>query len=90
MKTRLVFFSGKGGVGKTTMSCATALWLSKKEKVLVISTDPAHSLSDSFETRVGGEIRQIRKNLFAVEIDPEMAMEEYKEKIKRWLRRSRK
>ncbi len=76
------FFSGKGGVGKTSVAAASALWFSGKgKKVLIISTDPAHSLSDSFEIKIGGEGRKIKKNLFAVEIDPQKAMAEYKEKI---------
>jgi arsenite-transporting ATPase len=76
------FFSGKGGVGKTSMAAATALWFSKQgKKVLVISTDPAHSLADSFDTKIGGEIKELGKNLFAVEIDPKKAMAEYKEKL---------
>jgi len=81
-ETKFYFFSGKGGVGKTSMSAATALWLSKAgKKTLIISTDPAHSLSDSFETSIGGEVKKISKNLCAVEIDPKMAMQEYKEQL---------
>jgi len=77
-----MFFSGKGGVGKTSIAAATSLWLSGKgRKVLIISTDPAHSLSDSFEMKIGGEVKQISKNLFGVEIDPQLAMREYKEKF---------
>jgi arsenite-transporting ATPase len=70
-------------VGKTSIAAATALWFSQKmkKKVLIISTDPAHSLSDSFEIRIGGEIKKLKKNLFAVEIDPKKAMQEYKEKF---------
>ncbi len=80
--TEYFFYGGKGGVGKTSIAAASALWFSSKgKKVLIISTDPAHSLSDSFETKIGGEIKQLKKNLFAVEIDPKKAMEEYKEKI---------
>ena len=79
--TEFYFFSGKGGVGKTSMACATALRFSKKSKVLLISTDPAHSISDSFETKIGGKIKGIKKNLFAVEIDPQVSLEEYKEKL---------
>ena len=76
------FFSGKGGVGKTSMSAATALHFARKgKKVLLISTDPAHSLSDSFETEIGSDVKAIEKNLFAVEIDPQKAMQEYKEKF---------
>ncbi|MCD6590796.1 MAG: ArsA family ATPase [Candidatus Aenigmarchaeota archaeon] len=81
-KTKFYLFGGKGGVGKTSMAAATALYFAKKgKKTLIISTDPAHSLSDSFETKIGGEIKQLDKNLFAVEIDPKKAMQEYKEKF---------
>ncbi len=81
-KTQFYFFSGKGGVGKTSCSSATALhFAGSGKKTLIISTDPAHSLSDSFEMKIGGEIKELRKNLFAVEIDPQKTMEEYKEKF---------
>lgn len=81
-ETEYYFFSGKGGVGKTSMAAATALWFSRKgKKVLVISTDPAHSLADSFDTKIGGDIKELAKNLQAVEIDPKKAMAEYKEML---------
>ena len=81
-ETSYLFYSGKGGVGKTSMASASALNLSRAgRKVLIISTDPAHSLSDSFETQIGGEVKELGKNLFAVEIDPERAVEEYKERL---------
>ena len=80
-KTEYHFFSGKGGVGKTSVAAATALWFARKgKKTLIISTDPAHSLSDSFREKIGGDVKKIDKNLYAVEIDPKKAMEEYKEK----------
>ena len=80
--TEYHFFSGKGGVGKTSMAAATALYFSNQgKKTLIISTDPAHSLSDSFKTKIGGDVCELRKKLFAVEIDPQKSMEEYKEKI---------
>lgn len=76
------FFSGKGGVGKTSISAATALHFSDQgKKTLIVSTDPAHSLSDSFETKIGGEVKQLKKNLYAVEIDPKKAMSEYKDRF---------
>ncbi len=76
------FFSGKGGVGKTSCAAASALHFSKiGRKTLVISIDPAHSLGDSFDVKIGGEIKQLGKNLYAVEIDPVKAMQEYKEKF---------
>lgn len=83
-KSETVFYlyAGKGGVGKTSMAAAAALrFADKGKKTLIISTDPAHSLSDSFETKIGGEIKKLKKNLFAVEIDPKKAMQEYKERI---------
>jgi arsenite-transporting ATPase len=81
-ETLFEFFGGKGGVGKTTMAAARALWLADNgKKVLVISTDPAHSLSDSFEKKIGGKIKELEKNLYAVEIDPKEAVKDYKEKI---------
>jgi arsenite-transporting ATPase len=75
-KTTFIFVGGKGGVGKTSVSAATAIWMSKKgKKTLIVSTDPAHSLSDSFETYIGSDPTPIMPNLYAVEIDPELAME---------------
>ncbi len=54
--TQYLLYSGKGGVGKTSLAAADALHLSRKgKKVLLISTDPAHSLSDSFETKIEDE-----------------------------------
>ena len=76
-----MFYAGKGGVGKTSCAAAAALAISEKKKTLIISTDPAHSLSDSFGRKIGGEVKELKKNLFAVEIDPKRAMEEYKEKL---------
>ncbi|MCC7554113.1 MAG: arsenical pump-driving ATPase GET3 [Methanobacteriaceae archaeon] len=78
-KTTFVFVGGKGGVGKTSISSSTALWLAKQgKKTLIVSTDPAHSLSDSLEENIGSEPVEITENLFAVEIDPDKAMEEKK------------
>jgi len=80
--TLYYFFSGKGGVGKTSCAAATALYFSKKgKKTLVISIDPAHSLGDSFSVKIGGEVKKLANNLYAVEIDPVKAMEEYKDKL---------
>ena len=82
-KTTFVFVGGKGGVGKTTVSAATALWMAKQgKKTLVISTDPAHSLADSLEKPIGHLPTPIMENLHAVEIDPEVAMEDYQAKMK--------
>ncbi|WP_256298828.1 ArsA family ATPase [Haloarchaeobius salinus] len=74
-----VLYGGKGGVGKTTMAAATALASAADgTRTLVVSTDPAHSLSDTFETEIPAEPTRIREEipLFAAEIDPEQAMAE--------------
>ncbi|MCL2115868.1 MAG: arsenical pump-driving ATPase GET3 [Methanobrevibacter sp.] len=76
-KTTFMFIGGKGGVGKTSISAATGLWMAEQgKKTLIVSTDPAHSLSDSLETFIGHSPTLIRENLYAVEIDPEIAMEQ--------------
>src|SRR3989338_2267915 len=80
--TRYIFFSGKGGVGKTSCAAATAVYYANSgKKTLVVSVDPAHSLGDSFRQKIGGEVKQLGKNLYAVEIDPVKAVGEYKEKF---------
>jgi arsenite-transporting ATPase len=74
-----VLYGGKGGVGKTTMAAATGLASARDgTATLVVSTDPAHSLSDTFETDIPASPERIREDvpLYAAEIDPETAMEE--------------
>ena len=67
---QVVFFGGKGGVGKTTCSSAFALAASQRgERVLLVSTDPAHSTSDILERRLGDTEIEVAKNLCALEID---------------------
>jgi arsenite-transporting ATPase len=83
-EVKFIFFSGKGGVGKSTMSCATAVWLAKAGyKTLLVTTDPAPNLADIFGQTIGHHVTPIRdlETLHAIEIDPDMASEEYRERI---------
>lgn len=80
---KFVFFGGKGGVGKTTSSSSYAYKCAKSGlKTLLVSTDPAHSTSDIFERDIGPDAVEIRKNLFAMEIDPKRESEDYIKRIK--------
>jgi arsenite-transporting ATPase len=81
---RYIMFGGKGGLGKTTFSAATAYWLAKQGyKVLVFSVDPQASLSDIFEQDIFGKGPvQIMPNLFAQEIDADQRIREYQEEIR--------
>jgi len=82
--TKYLFFSGKGGVGKTTMASATAIHhASQGKKTLIVTTDPASNLADDFEQEIGHKITPIKgvRNLWAMEIDPDVATKEYKERI---------
>ena len=74
---RIVLFTGKGGVGKTTVASATALRIAAGgRKTLIMSTDPAHSLGDAFDTELGPEPSEVAPNLWAEEIDPHRRLEE--------------
>jgi len=86
---QIVIFGGKGGVGKTTAAAAFALALARadrKKKLLVFSTDPAHSLSDSFGEEIGPEKKGVagNKNLDGMEIDPGQWFEELKQRYRSW------
>ncbi len=77
----LVFFGGKGGVGKTTCAAATALKKANHgKKTLVMSINPAHSLSDIFECSIGNKITEIGHNLWGLEISAEELVEDYRRK----------
>lgn len=67
---RVIIYTGKGGVGKTSMAAATACKIAKNgKKVLVMSTDQAHSLGDAFDMKIDKEPMKIAENLYAMEID---------------------
>ena len=73
---RVIIYTGKGGVGKTSVSAATALKAAKMGyRTIAVSTDAAHSLADSLDTPLSGEIRNIGPNLDAIEIDVLYEME---------------
>ncbi|QQE78313.1 ArsA family ATPase [Alicyclobacillus sp. SO9] len=81
--TRYVFFSGKGGVGKTSLSSAMAVMLAANgAKTLLVTTDPASNLGDVFGQEVGLEAREVRgvPNLFIQEINPDAALQSYKDR----------
>lgn len=74
---RIILFTGKGGVGKTSVSAATALKASELGyKTLVVSTDTAHSLGDSFNVKLGNKPIKIKDKLYAQEIDVQKELEE--------------
>jgi arsenite-transporting ATPase len=74
---RVVLFTGKGGVGKTTVAAATALRASDAGlRTLIMSTDPAHSLADSFEVAIGSSPTLLEPNLWAQQIDAQERLED--------------
>ncbi len=82
--TRNLFFTGKGGVGKTSMACATAVQLADRGlRVLLVSTDPASNLDEVLGTQLASSPTAVESvpNLFAMNIDPETAAREYRERM---------
>ncbi|NTZ51545.1 arsenite efflux transporter ATPase subunit ArsA [Citrobacter gillenii] len=79
-----LFFTGKGGVGKTSISCATAIRLAEQGKrVLLVSTDPASNVGQVFDQAIGNTIRPVTAvpGLSALEIDPQEAAQQYRSRI---------
>lgn len=73
---RVLLFTGKGGVGKTTVAAATAVRAANAGlRTLVMSTDPAHSLADSFEMRIGSTATEVMENLWAEQVDAQERLE---------------
>jgi arsenite-transporting ATPase len=83
---RVIVHTGKGGVGKTSISAATALHCAERGlKTIVISTDTAHSLGDSLDKAVGPEPTELAPNLWAQEVDTRYSMDKYWGKIQRYM-----
>jgi arsenite-transporting ATPase len=83
---RIIVHTGKGGVGKTSISAATALRCAEMGlKTIVISTDTAHSLADSLDTKIGPEPIQIYPNLWAQEVDARYSMDKYWGRVQNYM-----
>src|SRR3954471_17895153 len=86
MAPRTILYTGKGGVGKTSVAAATARRCAAAGlRTVVLSTDPAHSLSDSLETELSGEPREIEPGLFGQEVQAQEEMERNWEAVQDWL-----
>jgi arsenite-transporting ATPase len=83
---RIIVHTGKGGVGKTSISAATALRCAERGlKTIVISTDTAHSLGDSLDVQIGPEPVEIHPNLWAQEVDARYSMDKYWGRIQKYM-----
>lgn len=86
---RILLFTGKGGVGKTTLAAATAAGLAQRgRKTLVVSTDPAHSLADAVVRRLTAEPTEVEAGLHAVQIDSRGLVDEVWEDLRAQVRRA--
>jgi arsenite-transporting ATPase len=84
--TRILLYTGKGGVGKTSASAATALRCADLgHRTIVVSTDSAHSLADSFDTNIGSEPVPLAENLWGQEIDVLAQTEKHLGRLKRYM-----
>jgi len=86
MANRTILYTGKGGVGKTSVAAASALAIARSGlRTIVLSTDPAHSLSDSLETELGPDPTRVANNLFGQEVQAEREMEHHWQAVQEWL-----
>lgn len=85
---KVLLVGGKGGVGKTTVSAALAVYAAaQKRRVLLVSTDPAHSLSDVFGRHIGSNPVHMIENLHTLELDPEKEVDAYLDRVLGQMRR---
>lgn len=83
---RVIIYTGKGGVGKTSVAAATAVKLAEQGyRTLILSTDAAHSLSDSFQVALGSEPVRISERLWGVEVDSLRETEKHWGAVRNWL-----
>jgi arsenite-transporting ATPase len=86
MEPRTILYTGKGGVGKTSVAAATARAIARRGlRTIVLSTDPAHSLSDSLEVSLGPDPVEIEPNLWGQEVQAEQEMERNWQAVQEWL-----
>ena len=87
---RVIFFGGKGGVGKTTVAAATATKLidarGTRRRVLLVSTDPAHNLGHLFDRRIGDTVTEVSPGLDVLELDPKKATQAHLSQVARTMR----
>jgi arsenite/tail-anchored protein-transporting ATPase len=86
MTPRTILYTGKGGVGKTSVAAASALRIARGGlRTVVLSTDPAHSLSDSLEAELGSRPTPVAANLWGQEVEAEAELERHWNAVQRWL-----
>src|SRR3954451_4220916 len=86
MAPRTILYTGKGGVGKTSVAAATARRCAEAGlRTIVLSTDPAHSLSDSLEAELGSAPTHLGGNLYGQEVQAQEQMERHWEAVQDWL-----